>query len=63
LDLEGSGIRVLDADGAVVARVGEEASLGGGGISDRMVRERVGDRTAREPLERCPGSYFLVQGG
>ena len=62
LDSGDDTVRVLDADGAVVARVGKEASLGGG-IDDSMVRRRVGNRTARELLERCPGSYFLVQGG
>jgi hypothetical protein len=52
-------IEVLDRNGKVVARVGEEVVMGGGGIP----REEV-NRMIKEPLpEDCQGPFFLQGGG
>ena len=62
-DTRGDEIRVRDANGRVVARVGKRTTLGGGGVGDSMVKNGlVNDRTERELFERYPGNYFLVQG-
>lgn len=55
------GVRVLDARGRTIVRVGGKASLGGGGVKTGWVKGGlVDERTGRELLERCPGNYFLV---
>ena len=60
----GDEVRVLDAEGRIVGRVGEMITMGGGGVREEALTEDVLDqRTKRELLERCPGSYFLVQEG
>ena len=62
--VRGDDVRVLDAEGRVVGRVGEKISLGGGGIRGEALTEDILDqRTKQELVERCPGSYFLVQEG
>ena len=55
-------VRVLDANGTAVARVGEKATLGGGGIGKSTVKTGglFNGPTERRLFERCPGSYFLV---
>lgn len=63
LDTKGETIRVRDAGGNTVVRVGEWVTLGGGGVGNSMVEKGlVNDRTERKLFERCPGNYFLVQG-
>ena len=60
----GEEVRVLDAEGRIVGRVGEMITMGGGGIREEALTEDVLDQdTKRELLERCPGTYFLVQEG
>jgi hypothetical protein len=60
----GDEVRVLDAEGRVVGRVGEMITMGAGGIREEALTEDVLDqRTKRELLERCQGTYFLVQEG
>ena len=60
----GDEFRVLDTEGRVVGRVGEMITMGGGGIREEAPTEDVLDqRTKRELLERCQGTYFLVQEG
>ena len=60
----GDEVRVLDAEGRIVGRVGEMVTMGGGGIREEALTEDVLDQdTKRELLERCPGTYFLVQEG
>ena len=60
----GDEVRILDAEGRIVGRVGEMITMGGGGIREEALTEDVLDqRTKRELLERCPGTYFLVQEG
>ena len=62
LDTGGGKIQILNGKGKVVARVGEEVSMGGGQVD---VQKYVVDaRTARELRERCPGGgYWLVTEG
>ena len=53
-------IEILDRDGQVVGRVGEEVCLGGGEIPMTTSLER----RLREPLpEHCEGPYWLQGGG
>ncbi len=60
----GDEVRILDAEGRIVGRVGEMITMGGGGIREEALTEDVLDqRTKRELLERCQGTYFLVQEG
>ena len=62
--VRGDEVRVLDGEGRVVARVGAKISMGGGGIrEDALTEEILDQRTKRELLERCPGTYYLVQEG
>jgi hypothetical protein len=52
-------IEILDRNGEVVARVGEEVAMGGGGIPWEEV-----NRMIKEPLpEDCRGPFFLQGGG
>lgn len=64
LDTTGNTAGVLDANGTAVVRVGEKTTLGGGGVGRSTVKDDhlVNARTGRELFERCPDSYFLVQG-
>ena len=62
--VRGAEVRVLDAEGRIVGRVGEMITMGGGGIREEALTEDILDqRTKRELLERCQGTYFLVQEG
>ena len=54
-------VRVLDGKGKVAARVGAGVYMGGGGAPNSLKGIRaVGEKTARELRERCPGRYWLV---
>ncbi len=53
------GVRILDREGKVVAKVGEAVYMGGGGTPIRG-NKAVDDRTRRELLRRCPGSYWVA---
>lgn len=60
---EGGEIRILDEGGRVVARVGDEVSIGGGFIGRRKALEGisgVNEQTKRELIQRCPGEYFYA---
>lgn len=52
LQIEGDTIEVLNGEGVVVGRVGEEVSMGGGG----------GNQVALPgmPLDACPGPYWIL---
>ncbi len=66
LDTKGEGIRVLDRQGRVVARVGEEMYMGGGAIDRKTLKERgvLGERTLQELFDRCSGKdYWTVDAG
>lgn len=69
LSAEGDDIHVLDGRGDLVARVGGEIVTGGGEIQQgettpretfQALRGAVGQNTARQLRERCPGPYWLV---
>lgn len=68
LSTEGDEIRVLDGEGAFVARIGGKIDTGGGEIQQgrtpretfEVLRDLVGERTARQLRGRCPGPYWLV---
>lgn len=68
LSTEGDEIRILDGEGDFVARVGGTIDTGGGEIhqggTPREIFENlkglVGEDTAQELRERCPGPYWLV---
>ena len=53
------GVRILDREGDLVARVGETVYLAGGETTVRG-NEAVDGRTRRNLLERCPGPYWLA---
>lgn len=53
-------VRVLDAKGRVVARVGDEVNLGGGEGPPAERLPAVDGRTKRELRDRCPGEYWLA---
>jgi hypothetical protein len=53
---EGDGIQVVDSNGHVVARVGDDIKVGGGEASAEIVEKYIG-----QPLPAdCPGPYWLV---
>ncbi len=55
LRTDGGDVRVVDATGQVVARVGEPVALSGG------VLNTIGTEGLREaPPDRCPGPYWLT---
>jgi hypothetical protein len=62
LDTTGGKIRVLNGNGRVVARAGEEVVMGGGDVPREALEENdvLDERTKRELFERCPGVYFLA---
>ncbi|CAN5875726.1 hypothetical protein BH23ACT11_BH23ACT11_25550 [soil metagenome] len=70
LSAEGDEINILDGEGDFVARVGGNIDTGGGeihqnpGSGEREVYEilqnSVGESTARQLRERCPGPYWSV---
>lgn len=69
LSAEGDEIRILDGEGDFVARVGGRIDTGGGEIQQgettprktfQALRRLVGEDTARELRERCPGPYWIV---
>ncbi len=60
---EGGEIRILDEEGRVVARVGDEVRIGGGFIGKRRALEGVSgvkEQTKRVLIQRCPGEYFYA---
>jgi hypothetical protein len=59
LDTSGGEVRVLDVEGRVAAKVGEEVYMGGGGIPKDQVT-LADERMLRELFERCPGQYWIV---
>jgi hypothetical protein len=59
LDASGGEVRVLDEEGGVAVRVGEEVYMGGGGVpKDRVTL--ANERMSKELFERCPGEYWVV---
>lgn len=61
LDAAGDGpARILDGEGRVVARVGDEIGVGGGPTSSLEEVADADERRLREIRERCPGAYFIV---
>lgn len=60
LDAGGERMRILDGEGWVVARVGDEIRVGGGPASSLEAVVDVDEQQGREIRERCPGSYFIV---
>ncbi len=61
LETEGGEILILDKEGQVVTQVGDQLTIGGGGIGDSLEGvSGVDERTRRELHERCPGSYFYA---
>ena len=65
LDTTGGEVRVLDRNRRVVARVGEEVVMGGGGVARKTLEgnDVLDERTKQELFERCsdPPHYFLEQ--
>jgi hypothetical protein len=59
LDANGDEIRVLDEEGRVAAKVGEEVYMGGGEIPKGQVT-LTDEQMLRELFERCPGEYWIV---
>lgn len=60
-ETRGGRVVVLDKKGDVLAREGELVEMGGGGAPKNLDgTPAVGERTARELRERCPGDYWLV---
>ena len=53
-------VRILNAKGRVVARVGDEVELGGGEAPRAEAIPLLDERTKRELRERCPGEYWLA---
>lgn len=60
LDAGGERMRILDGEGRVVARVGDEIRVGGGPASSLETVVDVDEQQGREIRERCPGTYFIV---
>jgi len=62
LDITGGNIRVLDGNGRVAARVGEEVVMAGGDVPREALEGNnvLDERTKRLLFERCPGPYFLA---
>jgi len=60
VDATGDGVRILDQKGRIAARVGEGVYMGGGEVQALDDLTSVGDRTAQELRDRCPGTYWLV---
>jgi len=56
LGAENDGIQVLDGDGQVVARVGEEVYMGGGEVSSPSLPDCVRQQLPAE----CSGPYWIV---
>lgn len=71
LSAEGDEIHILDGEGDFVARVGGRIVTGGGRIHQGGTQQEVfenlqrlvGETTARQLRERCPGPYWLVGPG
>lgn len=59
LDARGNRIRVLNANGRVVAEVGDYIEVGGGEIST-LELEGIPERLRQELPERCSPPYWLV---
>lgn len=59
LDTSGDGVRVLDEEGRVAAKVGERVYMGGGEIPKGQVN-LADERMSKELFERCPGEYWIV---
>ena len=59
LDTKGNRIRVLNANGRVMAEVGDYIEVGGGGLSSLEV-DVIPESLRQELPERCPPPYFLV---
>lgn len=61
LETEDSEILILNGEGGVVARVGDQVEIGGGGIGNSLEGVAgIDERTKRELIERCPGQYFYA---
>ncbi len=60
VDAKGDGVRILDQKGRIAARVGEGVYMGGGEALALDDLTSVGERTAQELHDRCPGTYWLV---
>lgn len=53
-------LRVLDADGREVGRVGGRFRLGGGEVATLHEGIPMTEEDRREARERCPGRYWIV---
>lgn len=62
--LSSGGVRVRGGNGDVVAKVGDDVSVGEGEVGDRGI-EFVAPASVpskKELLERCPGRYYPAGG-
>ena len=59
LEKSAGEVSVLDQEGRIVARVGEEVYMGGGEIPRDEI-DLADERMRRELFERCPGDYWIV---
>lgn len=62
LDAGSVPMQVLNGNDEVVARVGREVVMGGGGVAQETLQENrvLDEQTKRVIFERCPGPYFLA---
>lgn len=59
-DRQGATVRILNADGQLVARIGEQMSLGGGEV-DTLPAAMGFTQADRDLAENhCPGRYWIV---
>jgi hypothetical protein len=62
LDASGDEIQVVNGKDRVVARVGEEVSMGGGEVGKETLEENniLSEQTRRVLFERCPEDYYWL---
>lgn len=61
ISTEGAAIRILDDEGNVVARVGDEVRFGGGTVSEAEDPQGYADLRRRTPAS-CDGPYWFLHG-
>jgi len=63
LRTEGEEIQVIDSNGQIVARVGDEIYVGGGETPGEKAREHIEESIVEQPLpDDCLGPYWIVGG-
>ena len=64
LETGGEDVSISNGNGRVVARVGEEVSMGGGEIEKETLLENklLDKRTWRELVKRCPDRWYWLVG-